>query len=82
VLFVRITVSEQVVYPAVAQLIIVTFLANENVKPPESLMGLRAQLGDETVLSRFQICEKSKSSKEGRTEVENMRRLHILQGKL
>jgi hypothetical protein len=41
--------SEQVVPAATAQLIIVKFLSNENVKPAEILMRLRAQFGDETL---------------------------------
>jgi hypothetical protein len=46
--------SEQVVPSAVAQRIVVKFLTNENVKPAEILMRLRAQFGDET-LSRTQM---------------------------
>jgi len=37
--------------------------------------------GDKTV-SRTQVYDWCKSFKEGQTEVENMRRLHPLQGKL
>jgi hypothetical protein len=59
-----ITMSEQVVPSAVAQCIIVTFLTNENVKPAEILMRLRAQFGDET-LSRTQMYDWSKSFDEG-----------------
>jgi len=51
------------------------------VKPTENLMRLRAQFGDET-LSTTRVYDWSKSLKEGRREVENMRRLHLLQGKL
>jgi hypothetical protein len=40
----------------------------------------RAQFGDET-LSRTQVYDLGESFKEGRTEVENMRKLHLLQGK-
>jgi hypothetical protein len=49
---------------AVAQSIIVQFLANENVKLAEMLMKLRACFGDET-LSRIQLYDRSKSFKEG-----------------
>jgi hypothetical protein len=38
--------SEQVVPAATAQLIIVKFVTNKNVKPAEILMRLRAQFGD------------------------------------
>jgi len=55
---------------AVAQRI-VTFLTNENVKPAETLITLRAQFGDET-LSGTQVYYWSKLLKEGRTESENM----------
>jgi len=72
-----ITMSEQVVPSAVAQRIVVTFLTNENVKPGEILMRLRAQFGDET-LSRTQMYDMSKSFNKGRKEVENMRRPHLL----
>jgi len=58
-----------VVPSAVAHCIIVKFLTNENVKPAEILMRLRAQFGDET-LSRIQVYDWSKSFKEGRREVE------------
>jgi hypothetical protein len=51
------------------------------VKPAEIVMRLRAQFDDET-LSRTQVYGWSKSFKVDRTEVENMRRLHLLQGKL
>jgi hypothetical protein len=51
------------------------------VKPAEIPMRLRAQFGDEP-LSRTQVYDWSNSFKEGRTEVENMRRLHLLQLKL
>jgi hypothetical protein len=50
------------------------------VKPSEILNRFRAQFGDETP-SRTEIYDGSKSFEEGR-EVENMRRLHLLQGKL
>jgi len=73
--------SEQVFPSDVAHRISVKFLSNEKVKPAEILMRFRAQIGDET-LSRTQAYEWSKSFKEGRTEVENMRRLHLLQGKI
>jgi hypothetical protein len=53
-LSVVITMSEQVVPPAVAQRIIVKILTNENVKPLQILKRLRAQFGDET-LSRTQV---------------------------
>jgi len=66
---------------AVAQRIIVKFLTNEKVKSTEIQARLRARFVDET-LSRAQVYDWSKSFKEGRTEVENMRRLHFLQGKL
>lgn len=59
------TMNEQVVPSAVVHRTIVKFLTNENVKPAEILMRLRAQ-----------------SFKECRTEVEIMRRLRLLQGKL
>jgi hypothetical protein len=72
---------EQVDPSAVAQRIIVTFLSNEDVKSAEILTRLRAQFDDETFL-RTQLYDWSKSFKEGRTKVENMRRLHLLQGKL
>jgi len=74
-------VSEQAVPSAVAQCIIVKFLTNENVKSAYILMRHGAQSGKET-LSRSQVYDWSKSFKEGRKEVENMRRLHLLQGKL
>jgi len=77
-LSVVITVSEQMVPLAVAQRIIVKFITNENVKPAEILMIFRTNFGDET-LSRTQVYEWSKSFKEGRTVVENMRRLHLQQ---
>jgi len=47
----------------------------------EILKRLRAELGYETLL-RAQMYDWSKSFKEGRTEVGNMRRLCFLQGKL
>jgi len=67
-----------VVPSAVAQRIIVKFLTNENVKPAEILMRLTAQFDDEA-LSRTQTYDWSRPFKEGRTEVENMRRRHFLQ---
>jgi hypothetical protein len=73
--------SEQVAPSADAQRIVVTFLTNGNVKPTEILMTLRAQFGDEP-LSRTQMYDCSKSFKERRTEVENMRRLHLVLGML
>jgi len=44
-------------------------------------MSFRAQCGDE-MLSRIQVHGLSKSFTEGWTEVENMQRLHLLQGML
>jgi hypothetical protein len=73
--------SEQVVPSADAQRIVVKFLTNGNVKPTEILMTLRAQFGDEP-LSKSQMYDWSKSFKERRTEVENMRRLHLMKVKL
>jgi glucan biosynthesis protein len=58
-----ITMSEQVVPSAVAQRIMVKFVTNENVKPAEILMRLRAQFGDET-LSRTLVYYWSKSFRE------------------
>jgi hypothetical protein len=75
------TISAQVVPLAVAQHFIVKFLTNENVKPADILKRLRAQLDDE-MFSRNQVYDWSKSFKEGQREVENMERLHLLQGKL
>jgi hypothetical protein len=51
------------------------------MKPAEILMSIRDQFGDET-LSRTQMYDWSRSFKGGRTEVENMRRLYLLQGYL
>jgi hypothetical protein len=51
-----ITMSVQVIPSAVVQRIIVKFLTNENVKPTEILMRLRAQFGDE-MLTRTQVCD-------------------------
>jgi hypothetical protein len=65
----------------VAQRIVVKFLTNENVKSAEILKSLREQFDDET-LSRIEVYDWSKSFKEGRTEIENLRRLHPLQGNL
>jgi hypothetical protein len=73
--------SEQLVPSAVAQRIVVTFVISKNVKPVKILKRLRAQFGDEK-LSRTQAHDRSKSFQEGRTEVENMRRLHLLQGNM
>jgi hypothetical protein len=73
--------NEQVVLSAVAQRNILEFLTNESVKLTEILMRLRAQFGDEILLGT-EVYDWSKSFKEGRTEVENMRRLHRLWGKL
>jgi len=73
--------SEQVVCLVVVQHIIVKFLTSENVKLAEILMKPRAQFDDKT-FSRIQVYGRSKSFKEGRTQVENMQRLHLLQGKL
>jgi hypothetical protein len=80
-LSVVITTSEQVVPSAVEQRVIVKFLIKEKVKPIEIVMRLRAEFGDER-LSRTQTYDWSQSYKEGRTGVENMRRLCLLQGKL
>jgi hypothetical protein len=55
--------------------VVIKCLTNENLKPDEILMRLRAQLGDKT-LSKIQVHDWSKSLKEGRTEVANMRRLY------
>jgi hypothetical protein len=76
-----ITTIVQVVPSVAGQRIIVTFPTNENLKPAEILRGLRKHFGDET-LSRIQVCEWSKSFKEGGTKTKNIRRLHLLQGKL
>jgi hypothetical protein len=73
--------SEQVVPSAVAQRIIVKFLTDENVKPAGILTRLRAHFGNKK-LSRTQVYDEDNSLKEGRTEVKNMRRLNLLQGKL
>jgi hypothetical protein len=70
-----------VVHSAVAKRIIVKCVTNEKVKPAEILKRFRAQFGNET-FSRTQVYDCSKSFKEGRTKVENMGRLHLLQGKL
>jgi hypothetical protein len=59
----------------------VKFQTNENLKPAEILMRLRAQFGDET-LSRIQLYNWTDSFKRARREVENMRRLYLLQRKL
>jgi hypothetical protein len=77
-----IMMNEQVVPSAVAQSIIVKFVIEENAKPAEILMRPRAQFDDEKLLARNQVCDWSKSFKEGRTVFENMSRLHLLQGKL
>jgi hypothetical protein len=61
--------------------IIVKFLINENLKRAEIFVKLRAQFDDET-LSRTQVYNWSKSFKEGRAEIENVRRLHLPQEKL
>jgi hypothetical protein len=76
-LSVAIPMSEQVVPSTVSQWIIVKFVTNENVKHAEIL----TRLGDGT-LSSTQVYDWSKLFKEGQAEVENMRRLHLLQGKL
>jgi hypothetical protein len=70
--------SEQAVPSVVAQRIIVKFLTNENVKPAKIVKRLRAELGDEKLL-RTQVYYRCRSF---RTEAENRRRLHLLQGKL
>jgi hypothetical protein len=72
-----ITASEQVVPSAATQRIVVKFLTNENVKPAEILMRLRAQFDDET-FSRTQMYDWSKSFEGDRIQVENMRRLRLL----
>jgi hypothetical protein len=51
------------------------------VKPAEILKRLRVQSDDE-ILSRIHVYDWNKSFKEGRTQVEKMRRLRLLQGKL
>jgi hypothetical protein len=51
------------------------------VKPAEILNRLGAEFGDE-IFSRTQVYNWNNSFKEGQTEVENMRRLHLLQRKL
>jgi hypothetical protein len=66
-------------FSCIAIVIIVKFLTNENMKPAEVLMRIREQFGDETLL-RIQVYDWRKL--EGRTELENMRRLHLLQEKL
>jgi hypothetical protein len=73
--------SEQVVPSAVAQRISVTFVTEDIVTPAEILTRLRAQFGDEGS-SRTQVNDWNNSFKECRTEVENMRRIYLLQGKL
>jgi hypothetical protein len=70
--------SVHVVPSALAQGVTVKFLTNENVK---RAVLLRSQFGDET-FSRTQVYEWGNSFKEGQTKVGNMRRLHLLQGKL
>jgi hypothetical protein len=70
-----------VIPSAVAQRILVKFLPNENVKPAEVLKRRRAQFDDKTP-SRTQVYDWNESFKGGRSEVENMRRLHLLQGKI
>jgi hypothetical protein len=50
-------------------------------KPAEILRRLRALFGDKT-FSRTQAYDKSKSFKESRKEVENMRGLHLVQRKI
>jgi len=67
-----------VVLSAVVQRLVVKFPANENEKSAEILMRLRAQFGNE---GRTQMYDWSNSCKEGRTEVENLRRLRLLWGK-
>jgi hypothetical protein len=62
---------EQPFPSAVAQGIIVKFLANENAKLTEILKRRRAQFDDGT-LSRTQEYDWSKSFKEGRTKFGNM----------
>jgi hypothetical protein len=78
-LLVVITITEKLVLSAVAQRIIVKYVTKENVKPADILIRLRAQFRDET-LSRIQMYDWTKSFEEGRTEIENTRRLQLLQG--
>jgi hypothetical protein len=66
---------------AVAERIFVKVLTNGKVKSAEIVKRLRTQFGVKT-FSRTQVYPWSKSLKEDWTEVENMRRLHLLQGKL
>jgi hypothetical protein len=72
---------EQVVPYPVAESFIFRSLTNENVKLSGILKRLRVHFGDET-LPRTQVYDCIESFKEGRTEVENMRRLYLLQRKL
>jgi hypothetical protein len=72
--------SGQVFPSAVVQHIVDKFLTNGKVKPDQILKRPRGQFDDET-LSRTQAYGWSKSFKEGRTEVENMRKVCLLQGK-
>jgi len=81
ILLVVITITEKLVLSAVAQRIIVKFVTKENVKPADILIRLRAQFRDET-LSRIQMYDWTKSFEEGRTEIENTRRLQLLHEKL
>jgi hypothetical protein len=73
--------SGHVVASVVTKPIIVEFLTNEDVKPAEFLLELRAEF-DYGTLPRIRVYKYSKSFKEGRTEVENERRLYLLQGML
>jgi hypothetical protein len=73
--------TEQVFPSDVSQRVIVKILTNKSVKSAEILTRLRAQFGDET-FSSTQVYNWIKSFKEGRTEVKNLPRLHLLQGNL
>jgi hypothetical protein len=61
-----ITMSEQMISSAVAQRIIVKFLSNEQSSAIKHAQGSRCMAGD-------------KSFKEGRTDIKNMPRQHLLQ---
>jgi fatty acid-binding protein DegV len=73
--------SKEVFPSAVAQCISFKFLISENVKDAEILIRLGAQIDNET-LSRIPVYDWSNLVKEGRTVVENLRRLRLLQGTL
>jgi hypothetical protein len=76
-----ITLSEQVVPSGVMQCLIFKIITNKNLKRAEILERLREQFVDETLL-RTRVYDWSKSFKEGRKKVENMRKLLFLQGQL